>query len=177
MRDADQLIARAAAHLSHMSTERPIRRAGTVVRYTPFDPAARDPRWCREGIAIADDRGYLVDTYWESSGDQHVVTAKEADSIEDWFHLEDVREIGRHTRDAPTEWLTFAPTDRYRVTSQHGCRSRFYVRLDAAPDLATQIANAQEALDEAERALRSAQSSVSVSRGALAALLCKEALG
>lgn len=124
---------------------RPTERAwapGDVLDYTPRD------RWCHEGIAIVLENGRLADTYWGSS--PNVITAAEAETARLRFRRSDYREV-----DSESEWLTYAPADRQSVSSQHGLQRTFYVRVGAEPDLATRIANAREAVAEAQGAVDS----------------------
>jgi hypothetical protein len=150
----------------------PIARQGTVVRYTPAPryEGDRQPRWCREGMAIADDRGRLVDTYWGSGGDAHVVTAAEAASVEVLFYLEDFDELDRWRPDVE-KWRTYAPEDRQRVTMQHGLQQRLFIRKGAVPARETMIANARGKVAEAEDEVRSAQSTLRWAQEDLDALL------
>ena len=129
---------------------------GTVVRYRP-DPSRHDPRWCREGMAIADARGFLFDTYWASGGDSHRLLPIERDTIEVLFYLSDYDELDRYSNVSKGVWATYAPDDRRLVTSQHGLIRRWFVRKGARPDLGTQIANAEEKVRDCEEAVRAAQ--------------------
>lgn len=149
-----------------MSTYRP----GTVVRYTPTRER-HDPRWCREGTAIANEQGVLVDTYWCSGGDSHVLRRDdELASVEVLFHIDDYDELDRYGRGTPAVWETYHPDDRRRVTSQHGLQARYFVRKGATPDLETQIANAREAVREAEAEVEGAERRLERRRDELAAL-------
>lgn len=123
---------------------------GTVVRYTPANG-----RHCREGIAIANEHGFLADTFWRTGGNT-LVTDAEAPSIEVLFHLADYDEIDEWRRES-ARWLTYHPNDRRVITSQHGLQHRWFIRKGAKPDHATQVANAEEAVGEAERNVASAQ--------------------
>lgn len=143
---------------------------GTVVRYTP-DESRHNPRWCREGMAIADERGRLVDTYWCTSGDQHVLNEVEVESVEVLFSLDDYRELDRrHER----TWQEYRPEDRQVVTSQHGLRRRLFVREGAEPDHDTKVSNAREAVAEAEREVASARGRLRSAQWDLDLLLAKE---
>ena len=145
-------------------------RPGVVVRYTP-DPSRHDPRWCREGTAIADARGLLVDTYWGSGSDSHLLLAVEIETIEILFHLDDYDELDRYARGTSDLWATYHPDDRKRVTSQHGLQARWFVRKGSVPDLSTKIANAEEKVREAEASVRSAGWRLEWARIDLAGLL------
>lgn len=144
-------------------------RAGDVVRYEP-DPSRHDPRWCREGMAIADDRGVLFDTYWGSGSDNHRLLAVEIASAELLFNLADYDELDRYDRATKGIWETYHPDDRRFVSSQHRLQFRRFVRKGATPDLATQIANAEEKVREADEAEASARRHAEWARVDLAAL-------
>jgi hypothetical protein len=146
---------------------------GTVVRYTP-DPTRFDPRWCREGTAIADQHGRLVDTYWASMAEAHIVTDAELPSVEALFHLDDYDEIARWQHDSE-RWLTYHPDDRQVITSQHGLQKRWFIRKGAQPDLGTKITNAEERIREAESKLRSAEHELQWRRDELARLQARQA--
>ncbi len=127
--------------------------AGQVITYR----SERDNRWCREGWAISSESGYFLDTYWQSTGDAHRVTADELATAEHQFWVDDYRELDRYGRGTPDEWAKYAPADRQRVPSQHGLQARFFVRIGAEHDLPTQVENAIEALRRAEDEAESAQ--------------------
>lgn len=129
---------------------------GTVVRYHP------DQNHCREGYAIANDRGVLFDTYWQWGGDQHRLTPEEEAGAEVIFNLND------YDRVEPWVWRDHNPADRQRVTSQHGYEERLFVRKGSAPDVETQIANAENEVREAERELEHAKWRLECERRALA---------
>lgn len=131
----------------------PIYRAGTVVRYTP-DPSRHAPRWCREGMAIADDQGVLFDTYWQSGGDAHRLMPVEVETAEFVFDVCDFDELDRHSRGSAAEWARYHPNDRQVITSQHGLQRRWFVRKGALPDLSTQIANAEDKVRATENEMR-----------------------
>jgi len=143
-------------------------KPGTVVRYKP-DPSRHDPRWCREGMAIADERGLLIDTYWGSGQDAHILRGAELEGVEVLFHFDEFDELDRW-RPNVQEWETYAPADRQRVTSQHGLQQRLFIRKGAEPDLATQIANAEEKVCEAEYNVESANRRLEWAREDLAKL-------
>lgn len=130
--------------------------AGDVVRYTPTD------RWCREGIAIAQDRtnltgrAVLLDTYWGNT-EPRALTDAEADTAELMFKLADYTELDPYLYSSPATWDTYAPADRQLITEQHGCRKRWFIRKGAQPDWATQIANARGVVSARELELASAE--------------------
>lgn len=130
---------------------------GVVVSYVPNNT------WCREGTAIADDRGRLVDTYWTSGND--VLSEAEAASAVPLFNLRDYREVG------PSElraWEGHHPDDRQVITSQHRLRRRLFLRVGAKPDHTTQIENARQAVREGEDAVGSAERTLKMRREYLA---------
>lgn len=123
---------------------------GTVGTYTP-DPTRHSPHWCREGMAIADKSGRLLDTFWESGSEAHVLDYPESQTLTVLFNLDDYEPIGPEC-----EWLKYREEDRQLVTSQHRLSKRYYVRKGSEPDLETQISNASAALQDAHVALASA---------------------
>lgn len=149
-----------------MSDAPTITRTGTVVRYEP-DPSRFEPRWCREGIAVADSHGRLVDTFWEGGSEAHVLTAEEVATATHLFDLSDYRELPHAERYL---WKNYHPDERQRITSQHGLSARYFVRLGAEPDLGTRVENARLAVREAEEAVKSAQSTLAWRRRELDAL-------
>lgn len=146
-----------------------VARPGDVVRYAP-DPSRHDPRWCREGMAIADERGILFDTYWGSGGDNHRLNAVEVATAEVIFNVADYDELDRYARASRGIWETYHPDDRRVLTSQHGLQRRWFIRKGADPDMATQVASAEEKVLEAEEAVASAQRRAEWAREELADL-------
>ena len=123
---------------------------GDVVRYTPKD----QERHCREWQARAEirrDRVILVDTFWGSYQDAHVLTDDELTTAEWQFNLSDYRRVDRGER-----WIDFHPSNRVVVTHQHGLQRDEYVRTGSEPDMTTRIENAKEKVEEAQRELDSA---------------------
>jgi hypothetical protein len=140
-------------------------REGDVVSYAPGErfPGQRDTRWCREGTAIAgkhDGGIQLADTFWLMGTEDHILTEAEIATAELLFNLDDYDELGRYSRESPSQWKKYAPADRQQITSQHGLQHRWFIRKGAAEDHATQVENARERLREAEAKLQSAQWSV-----------------
>lgn len=134
-------------------------RTGDVLRYR--SQRKPDPHWCREGLAIVNDRGRAVDTYW-SSGNDHVLTLEELETarlianLEDWdLHTQYRRRVGSAMQMGA--WEDYREEDRLRITQQHGHIEILYVRKGAQPDLGTKIENARTAVEEAESKLQSAQ--------------------
>lgn len=132
-------------------------RPGDVVRYTPSD------RWCREGIAIVQDRVrpngryQMLDTFWGSS-DPAPLSDAEANTAEFMFKLTDFDELDRYLNSSPVTWEKYAPADRQMITQQHGLQKRWFIRKGATPDWATQIENARQVVADRKRKLDSAQS-------------------
>lgn len=122
---------------------------GDVLNYLP-DRSRFEPNHCREGIAIVNENGRAVDTFWQGGGD-HVLNDVELASVELRFRLGEF-----HTVKSESEWLKYAEQDRRTITAQHGLQRTFYVRNGAEPDLETQIQNARRELADAERELSSA---------------------
>lgn len=145
-----------------MSDTKTTPRPGTVVRYQ----SERADRWCREGMAIADDRGVLRDTYWDS-GNNHVLTDSEAATAEILFVLAEYRELPQAER---LSWDDYHSDDRRWITSQHGLVVRLFVRIGAEPDLGTRIENARGAVREAEKGVDSAKRTLEWRRQELAKL-------
>lgn len=123
-----------------------------IYTYQPDDGR----RHCREAMAYQCDNGRLVDTFWGVPGDssvRHTLTDTELATAVPLFNTDDYDEIDRHMRDSST-WESYAPTDRARITSQHGLQTRWFIRKGANPDLETMIGNAEEDLDRAQHRLR-----------------------
>lgn len=121
-------------------------REHDVVRYTP------ERTWCRDGMAKAvrrsGDRIVLCETYWRSQGDDSVVAPMEYEVL---FNLGDYQLVKQY------QWEEFAPSDRRLIRAQHGHCPEFYVRRGATKSHEQIVANAREALAEAEERLRSAE--------------------
>lgn len=135
-------------------------RPGDVIRYSTL---TRPNRWCREGIAIAEERRcrvVLLDTFWGGGSETHVLTDAEADTGEWLFNIGDYDELDRYSHGTPSTWEKYAPEDRRVITEQHGLRSRWFIRKGASEDWATQIANAERALEKKRSQLRSAELSL-----------------
>lgn len=124
-------------------------REGDVYRYEP------ETSWCREGMATVEVRRdgstQLVDTYWRSTSDAHVLRDAELATAELLFNTADYRELDRYE-----QFEDFRPEDRQVITSQHGLRVRRFVKQGTEKDLRTMITNAEEAVEEAQRELNSA---------------------
>lgn len=134
--------------------------SGDVIRY---DTLTRPNRWCREGIAVAENRNgrvVLLDTYWCGGSETHVLTDEEAATGELLFNIGDYDELDRYSRNSPHTWEKYAPADRQVITEQHGLRSRWFIRKGATEDWPTQIANAEQVVEEKRGKVRSAQISL-----------------
>ena len=146
---------------------------GDVLHYTPLRKF--EPRWCREGQALVDEHGRALDTYWgiDSFSDRHCLTAEELATATVVFNVGDFEMLDKYARSSQAQWETYSPLDRAVITSQHGLQSVYYIRKGAQPDLETQIENARERVEDAERKLSSAQSGLEWCRRELAALEAK----
>lgn len=145
-------------------------RPGDVYSYEPADG-----RHCREGMALANTDGVLVDTFWMPSGSgvEHVLTFSEAQGVEFLFNVhEGWQALPRHLE---YTWVDYAPEDRQVLTGQHGLRKTLYVRTGATPDLATKIANAEQRVADAKYKAESALRAVTWAEETLAALLAEQA--
>ena len=151
------------------STEIGVLPAGTVVRFIP-DPSQHSPRWCREGIAIAQKDGRLHDTFWGSGSEAHIVREVELPSVEVLFHMDDYDELDKWRPDRQ-KWLTYAPDDRKRITMQHGLQERLFIRKGALPHRETMLAQARQKVEDAEGDVRRAEGDLRWAREDLAALL------
>jgi len=122
---------------------------------------------CREGVATEERPGVLLDTFW-TGGDRHRLTEKEALSIRERFDTDDFDELPRVG--SRGRWEMFAQADRASIPSQHGLAHRYFVRIGASPDLATQIENARERVAKTESDVRRAESALQWARDDLRAL-------
>jgi hypothetical protein len=136
--------------------------AGDVYTYTP------DQHHCREGLAIENERGMLIDWFWggHDMALDNIVDRAAAD-LTLIANLNDYDLTPQGGRCSNRE---YARGDRLVITSQHGLQRTYYVRKGALPDLSTKIENARAALSEAESELRSARFQVERSAEALAKL-------
>jgi hypothetical protein len=133
-----------------------------VYRYRP------QQHHCREGIAVENDRGVLIDTFWgldSSLGLDQIVGRDQR--LERLGNLDDYVRIGR-SAEHPFE--DYAPADRLVVPSQHGLQRALFVRRGAQPDHATRVANARRQLEDDVAAAESAQHRVERARAELARL-------
>lgn len=106
-----------------------------------------------EGVAVETPNG-LRDTFWDSGPDNHYLSPAESQSAQLRFDTYDYDELYEsNERTTAALWKSYAPADRATIPSQHGLRLRYFVRKGSAPDLATKIANARDALEAAEQKL------------------------
>lgn len=149
-----------------------VHKPGTVLRYRSdrAEAGERDAYWCLEGTAVVRDNGAAFDTFWDSGSEAHRLTASELARAEVLFDLDDYDEMDRWRPDEQ-KWLTYAPEDRQRVTSQHGLQRRLYLRKGARPHRQTVLSNLRETVEEAEAEARSAQRNMEHAQEDLAALL------
>ena len=146
-------------------------RPGDVVRYE----SERHDRHCREGMALAVERSkdtvILVDTFWNSMSDSHVLTAAEEATAELRFNTADFDALDRHET---YRWENYAPTDRQVITSQHGLQRRLFIRKGATEDYVTKVQNAREKLAAAVSELASAERSVQRAKDDLARMQAEQ---
>lgn len=147
-------------------------KEGDVYRYLPLDRPGVGRYWCRDGYAIATERRgewVLVDTYWGGSGDSHVVDTRFDEEIEFVFNLGDYDQVQHKA-----VWEQFHPDDRQSIPEHKGYHTRFYVKKGASTDLATRIANARAAIEDAESKVRTAQFRLDCEQRLLADLMSEE---
>lgn len=118
-------------------------REGDVLDYEPTD------RWCHTGTAIVRPHGHdphlqAVDTYWIADAD--VLSPGELRVATVRFNLREFDEVP-----LPTDLADYHPEDKQVLRNPNG-RTRYFRRTGAAPDLATQLAHAEEALASADEA-------------------------
>lgn len=131
-----------------------------VYRYTTM--RAHDPHWCREGWAVENERGSLVDTYWslhDTGPDAHRLTDEERATAERVANLDDYNPAGAVDLPMVGGFEGFDKADRLVVPSQHGLRLSKFIRKGALPSRDARIAYAErqvhEAFKERDSALRS----------------------
>jgi len=138
--------------------------AGDVYTYNP------ENHHCMEGLAVENERGRIIDWFWGGDvvGNQviDIIDPKVTD-LEKIANLNDYELTPRNGRESNAD---YAPEDRLVLTAQHGLQRTYYIRIGAKPDLATQIENAEYALEEAKSEARSAQYRVERASEALAKL-------
>jgi len=127
---------------------------------------------CKEGWAVETDDGALRDTYWGS--DRSRLSKDEISSAVFQFDTDDFEVIERNSlRETTAEWMRYAPEDRKHIPSQNGLVVQWFVRKGAGPDLATEVSNQREAVEQAESWLRGAQLKLIGERDKLSELLAK----
>ena len=132
-----------------------------VYRYHPAE------HHCHEGIAVENEHGVLVDTFWGIGDWSGRKVGRDAEDLELIGNLDNYELSPRNGIEGVAD---YAPADRLVITSQHGHRRTHYIRIGAKPDLATKIENARRSLADAESALRSAEGRVVWARKDLEAL-------
>jgi len=133
-----------------------------VYKYETLD---RPDRWCREGLAVSDGRGGLVDTFWQFGSEMHHLTDAEMRTTELVFDTDDFDELDQNRGSGQKmTWEQYRPEDRETITSQHGLSVRYFTRKGAKPDLETKIENATAAHEKALVELQSAQNRVKWAR-------------
>lgn len=144
---------------------------GTVLTYQTDRSAAgeRDAYWCREGMAVVNDDGIALDTFWQSSSEAHRLTSTELERAEVLFELREFDELDRWRPDRQ-KWLTYAAEDRQSITSQHQLEQRLFLRKGAKPHRETVLDNLRTAMAEAESEFRSAERRLQHAQEDLAAL-------
>lgn len=136
--------------------------AGDVYTYTP------DQNHCREGLAIENERGRLIDWFW---GGHDVALDNLVDrDAPDLTLIANLGDYDLTPRDGRESNRDYAPEDRLLIHSQHGFQWTHYIRKGAEPDLTTRIENARKGLEEAESDMRSAQRQIDRAREELAQL-------
>lgn len=151
-------------------------RSGDVVRY---DTLTRPNRWCREGMAVAERRNpysvVLMDTFWMSGAESHLLTPEEIDTAELLFNVGDYDELDRFSPSSEATWQKYARDDRKVITAQHGLQKRWFIRKGATESLPTQITSARELVAQRESELQSAQHRLDWAREDLDKLLAEPA--
>jgi len=135
---------------------------GDVYTYTPTQ------HHCREGLAIENERGRLIDWFWgghDASFDN--IVDRDAADLTFVANLDDYELMPLDGRESNRD---YAPADRLVIHSQHGLQRTYYVRKGSTPDLSTKIENAREKVRQAEEAARSAQWKVEWAQEELARL-------
>lgn len=152
-------------------------KIGDVVDYTPdIDYTGRPAHHCREGVAIVVERKdqslYLIDTFWGSGTDAHVLSETEVANAELRFNTGEYRELEHNeNRDGiPREYWQEIP-------SQHGLQKRRFVEVGAGPTWEQKHANARQDIINALHAVGAAMSRVDSQRRYAEYLFEREAEG
>lgn len=123
--------------------------AGDVYTYTPTE------HHCMEGLAIENERGSLIDWFWNGSIVSHrQIVSRDAAGLTFVANLGDYEMTDRDGSKSNAE---YAPADRLTIHAQHGLQRTNYIRKGATPDLATKIDNAKHEVESAEAEMRSAK--------------------
>lgn len=134
-----------------MSTEtQPQFKVGQFYRYSP------KTNWCHEGLAEVTKHG-ILDTYWGGSSETSPLNEAERASAVLLFDSADYDELDRYNSGSKYRWEQHNPNERQKITEQHGCRTRWFIKKGAVPCIDTKIQNALDRLEEAEVELRSAK--------------------
>jgi hypothetical protein len=142
---------------------------GAVLRYIPLI------NHCREGIAFVGDDGAARDTYWREHGDgeSHRLTESELEGAVQLFNVDDYDRLDPDSAASREQWERFRPSDRGRITMQHGLHECLFLRKGASPDLDTQIENAERRIKAAAKEQRAAELALEARRGEHVALVAK----
>lgn len=130
---------------------------GDVIKY---ETLSRPSGHCLEGLALVEkhprDKGrlYAKDTFWNMGSENHVLSDEELATAERLFNIHDFTALKRGSESI---WVSYAPTDRARITSQHGLVQKLYIRKGSQPDLDQRIANAERKVARAEQSTSNAQ--------------------
>jgi len=135
------------------------------MRVYEYETLDRPNRWCREGLAVEDGRGGLVDTFWQFGSEMHHLTKAEMETKRFVFDTQEYDELDANRGTGQKMlWEQYRPEDRATITSQHGLSVRYFTRKGAKPDLDTKIENATAAHERALVELQSAQRRVKWAR-------------
>lgn len=138
----------------------PPRQCEVAAQLKPGDVVSYLPRWshARERTAYVLENGKAVDTFWHTfAHDGALLNEEELATAEVRFNVGDYEALDRYAATSRAKWETFHPSDRGRITSQHGLQEALYLRRGAKPHLDTQIENARRRVELAERDLRTAE--------------------
>jgi len=139
-----------------------------------YESIERPSRHCREELAVEQEPGILLDTFWSLGSETHRLTEAERATAVLVFDTDDYDQLPTYPREAARQmWETYHPDNRAVITSQHRLQNDYYVRKGSKPDLETRIENAQRAVEEAESKLLSAGSGLRWRQEELAALVAE----
>src|SRR5438128_394492 len=95
---------------------------------------ARERDHCREGLALVQDDGRAIDTFWALRyGDSHALTPDELATAEVRFNVNGYDALDPYSKASRATWETYHPADRGRISSQHGLQEELFVRRGATP--------------------------------------------